>query len=64
MALPTGPGFGYAPLGESGPFGSLWEFLHEGEAATAGVTEPRLEPLLRRTKRLSGRRRRCAFWTT
>ena len=46
MALPAGRGFGYAPLGETGPFGSLWEFLHEGESATTGVMEPRLERLL------------------
>lgn len=39
MALPAGKGFGYAPLGETGPFASLWEFLHEGEAATKGVME-------------------------
>ena len=42
MALPTGAGVGYAPLGEPGPFASLWDFLHEGEAATVGVREPRL----------------------
>ncbi len=47
MALPAGTGFGYAPLGETGPFASLWDFLHEGEAATVGVMEPRLEALVR-----------------
>ena len=47
MALPTGTQFGYAALGETGQFASLWDFLHEGEAATRGVTEPRLERLLR-----------------
>ncbi len=47
MALPAGTGFGYAPLGETGPFASLWDLLHEGEAATAGVTEPRLAALVR-----------------
>jgi len=46
MALPAGAGFGYAPLGETGPFASLWDLLHEGEAATAGVTEPRLASLV------------------
>ncbi len=46
MALPAGAGFGYAPLGEAGPFASLWDLLHEGEAATAGVTEPRLAALV------------------
>lgn len=46
MALPAGTGFGYAPLGETGPFASLWDLLHEGEAATAGVTEPRLAALV------------------
>ena len=44
--LPAGTGFGYAPLGETGPFATLWDFLHEGEAATAGVMEPRLKLLL------------------
>ena len=47
MALPTGAGFGYAPLGESGPFASLWDLLHAGEAATAGIMEPRLGALIR-----------------
>lgn len=47
MALPAGTGFGYAPLGETGPFASLWDLLHAGEAATAGVTEPRLAALVR-----------------
>lgn len=47
MALPAGTGFGYAPLGETGPFASLWDLLHEGEAATVGVTEPRLAALVR-----------------
>ena len=47
MALPAGTGFGYAPLGETGPFASLWDLLHEGEAATAGVMEPRLTVLIR-----------------
>ena len=47
MALPAGSGFGYAPLGETGPFSSLWDLLHEGEAATVGVGEPRLEALVR-----------------
>ena len=46
MALPAGAGFGYAALGETGPFASLWDLLHEGEAATAGVTEPRLAALV------------------
>lgn len=47
MALPGGAGFGYAPLGGTGSFASLWDLLHEGEAATAGVMEPRLEALVR-----------------
>ncbi len=47
MALPAGTGFGYAPLGETGPFASLWDLLQEGEAATVGVMEPRLEALIR-----------------
>ena len=46
MALPAGDGFGYAALGETGPFASLWDFLHEGEAATKGVREPRLTALV------------------
>jgi len=46
MGLPAGAGFGYAPLGEMGPFVSLWDLLHEGEAATAGVMEPRLAALV------------------
>ena len=46
MALPAGTGFGYAPLGGTGPFASLWDLLHEGERATAGVTEPRLAALI------------------
>jgi aminoglycoside phosphotransferase (APT) family kinase protein len=46
MALPAGTGFGYAPLGKTGPFASLWVFLHKGEAATEGIMEPRLERLL------------------
>jgi len=46
MALPAGSGFGYAPLGGTGPFASLWDFLHEGEAATRNVTEPRLASLV------------------
>ena len=47
MALPVRGGFGYAPLDETGPFPTLWDFLHEGEAATRGVTEPRLAALIR-----------------
>jgi aminoglycoside phosphotransferase (APT) family kinase protein len=46
MGLPAGAGFGYAPLGGAGPFVSLWDLLHEGEAATAGVMEPRLAALV------------------
>ena len=47
MALPAEGGFGYVPLGEVGPFASLWDLLHGGEAATVGVGEPRLEALVR-----------------
>lgn len=46
MALPAGTGFGYVSLGETGPFASLWDFLHKGEAATLGVREPRLALLI------------------
>jgi len=46
MALPGGTGFGYAPFGGTGPFGSLWDFLHEGESATRDVTEPRIGALI------------------
>ncbi len=46
MALPAGTGFGYVPLGEPGPFASLWDLLRAEEAATAGLWEPRLAALL------------------
>ena len=45
-ALPTAGGFGYISIGEAGPFASLWDFLHQGEAAMVGVREPRLEALV------------------
>ena len=51
MALPAGDGFGYVPIGEAGPFASLWDLLHAEEAATAGVLEPRLAALIRARER-------------
>lgn len=48
MALPAGNGFGYVPLGETGPFATLWDLLHRGETATVGTMEPRLAALIQR----------------
>jgi aminoglycoside phosphotransferase (APT) family kinase protein len=61
MALPPGAGFGYAPLGETAPFASLWDLLHEGEAATKGVTEPRLAALVRAREEYFRRARPTCF---